>query len=166
MSHGNLGKKRTIEQRNAQSLRLKGKKLNPEWCKNISLGNIGLKRNKETCKNIGIGHTTRLGNTPFDRDLRQLYNITEEQYNIMLKEQNGVCAICHNPESSKCKGTLRRLAVDHNHKTGLVRGLLCSSCNRLLGSAKDNVEVLRDSMLYLQKHSLVSCMEEKSNGAK
>lgn len=56
---------------------------------------------------------------------KQVYGITVEDYDRMFDEQGGVCAICGN-------GTKRRLAVDHNHETGVVRGLLCPRCNQHL----------------------------------
>ena len=51
----------------------------------------------------------------------------------MVEKQNGVCAICGNPETATSHGTIRRLSVDHDHETGEVRGLLCSKCNFALG---------------------------------
>lgn len=64
----------------------------------------------------------------------------------MLEEQNGRCAIC------LCKPRTKRLAVDHNHKTGKVRGLLCSRCNHgLLGYAHDSVEMLLRAYEYVKR---------------
>lgn len=60
--------------------------------------------------------------------LKSKYGLTEDDYSAMLEKQKGLCAICENP----C-ATGRRLAVDHDHATGKVRGLLCLYCNRLLG---------------------------------
>jgi hypothetical protein len=60
--------------------------------------------------------------------LQRKFGISLDEYDAMLKSQSGVCAICAKP----C-ATGKRLAVDHNHKTGAVRGLLCSSCNIKLG---------------------------------
>lgn len=57
------------------------------------------------------------------------YKLTVEQYDTILAYQNGVCYACHCPEPVKG----RRLSVDHCHATGLVRGLLCSRCNPVLG---------------------------------
>lgn len=71
------------------------------------------------------------------------YGLTIDDYNSMLKYQNGVCKICLHP-------CTKRLAVDHCHKTGKVRGLLCASCNALLGCAKDNIDILHNSIAYLQ----------------
>lgn len=78
--------------------------------------------------------------------LKKNFGITIEQYDAMLKEQNGVCAICGN----KCKSG-RRLAVDHCHKTGLNRGLLCANCNRGLGLFSDSTKLLIAAIKYLQR---------------
>jgi hypothetical protein len=73
--------------------------------------------------------------------LQKLYGITFEQYEEAFKAQNGVCAICHKPESAKDARTGRpyQLTVDHNHTTGKFRGLLCHRCNRGLGMFDDPV---------------------------
>lgn len=73
------------------------------------------------------------------------------EYQRMMKVQNDLCAICKLPESSRHhKGKLRDLAVDHCHKTGKVRGLLCSSCNRGIGIFKENIETLKIAINYLE----------------
>lgn len=82
-----------------------------------------------------------------DRQLRRAYGITIEQYNKLLVEQGGVCAIC----KRECP-TGRALAVDHNHVSGLIRGLLCANHNRMLGYASDSVDLLEKSIEYLKKH--------------
>lgn len=78
--------------------------------------------------------------------LKQNYGITLEQYNQMLEQQNGVCAICGKPEAIKN----RRLAVDHNHKSNKVRGLLCNHCNTALGKFNDNIITLEKAIDYLK----------------
>jgi hypothetical protein len=65
--------------------------------------------------------------------LRALYGITPEDYDRMLDQQRGVCAICEGTCS-----TGYRLAVDHDHKTGRVRGLLCRTCHQLIGKLNDD----------------------------
>lgn len=76
------------------------------------------------------------------------YNLTLEQYNKMLINQNHKCAICNIDEvNTKTK----RLVVDHNHNTNEIRNLLCSPCNFLIGLAKENPEILRKSAEYLEK---------------
>jgi Autographiviridae endonuclease VII len=74
------------------------------------------------------------------------YNLTKEEYNRMLWLQNGACAICRGIE--KRKNTFN-LAIDHDHKTGKVRGLLCSNCNRALGLFKDDPNLLKIAIEYL-----------------
>lgn len=71
----------------------------------------------------------------------------------MLQAQGGVCVICGKPESVVRNGTVQRLAVDHDHESGKVRGLLCYGCNIMLGGAKDNAGVLISGAAYLRKHS-------------
>jgi len=75
------------------------------------------------------------------------YGLTLEQYDAILQSQGGVCAVC-----KMDRGT-RRMAVDHDHKTNKVRGLLCQFCNTALGKFLDNVEILKRAILYLEKNS-------------
>ena len=79
--------------------------------------------------------------------LKRLYGITVEEYDAMLERQGGVCAICAGEET---RG--QRLAVDHCHATGKVRGLLCFSCNTTLGKFNDSQELLARAIKYLQEH--------------
>jgi len=69
----------------------------------------------------------------------------------MLELQNGVCAICGQVESDVNHKTqeVRGMAVDHCHDSGKIRGLLCRSCNTLLGNAKDNIDILKRAIDYL-----------------
>jgi len=77
---------------------------------------------------------------------------TEGHYTALLESQNGVCAICGAAEGHKSKdGVSARLAVDHDHETGEIRGLLCMSCNRGLGRFKDSLELLDSAQRYLRK---------------
>ena len=64
----------------------------------------------------------------------------------MLEEQGGVCAICGGDENG------RTLAVDHDHQTGQIRGLLCSKCNVAIGYLSDSLEILKNAFAYLEKH--------------
>lgn len=77
--------------------------------------------------------------------LRRNYQLTTDEYDEMLASQNGVCAICH----EKCTNG-RRLAVDHDHRTGKVRGLLCSKCNTALGGFRESEDLLQKAIRYLQ----------------
>lgn len=76
---------------------------------------------------------------------KKLYGVTKEKYYEMLAKQNGVCAIC--------KRIPKRFVIDHCHKTGKVRELLCDGCNHGLGSFSDNITLCRDAALYLEKHN-------------
>ena len=76
-------------------------------------------------------------------------------YNKMLKSQNGQCAICKSTISdmSNNKKTLKKLGIDHCHKTGNVRGLLCGSCNSGIGYFRDSPELLQKAIDYLKFHT-------------
>lgn len=87
-----------------------------------------------------------------NKELKKLFGIDFAEYQRMLVEQGGVCAICSKPEEQISHGTLRVLSVDHNHATGAVRGLLCSNCNLAIGYACDDVSILRRGIAYLEKH--------------
>lgn len=84
--------------------------------------------------------------------LRRKYGITIQQYHEMLIAQGGVCAICGKAESNEIRGKVLSLAVDHDHKTGAVRELLCSSCNTALGLLNDDPALLSAAKAYLAKH--------------
>lgn len=84
--------------------------------------------------------------------LKRHYGLTIEDYDRMVQEQGGVCAICRNPESRSTNGRVHHLCVDHDHRTGAVRGLLCRRCNRMLGVFKDDVTLLRDGLTYLERY--------------
>ena len=77
------------------------------------------------------------------------YGITVERYAEMLKEQNGVCAICKQPETRIRNGRLQELTVDHDHKTEVVRALLCSACNCAIGYMRDDPQLLIAAAEYL-----------------
>lgn len=83
------------------------------------------------------------------------YRITQAQYNIILKQQKGVCAICGKPETAHDSRTkqIKPLVVDHDHKTNKFRELLCDNCNHILGNARDDIKILEKAIEYLRKHS-------------
>lgn len=80
----------------------------------------------------------------------KMYGLSSGDYNKMLEAQGGVCAICHKPETATYGGKVKMLAVDHDHATGKVRGLLCQKHNHMIGSAEDNVLVLESAINYLK----------------
>lgn len=83
-----------------------------------------------------------------DKHIFFRYGLTREDWNRMLDEQGGVCAICSTDDWG---GRSDKPCVDHDHKTGQVRGLLCHACNRGLGSFADDVTLLDKASTYLQK---------------
>lgn len=76
--------------------------------------------------------------------LKKKYGLSWDQYQSMISSQSGACGICGKPPSD---GILR---VDHNHETGVVRGLLCDTCNRAIGLLKDCQRVLRSAADYVE----------------
>ena len=86
------------------------------------------------------------------RGLRDSFDLSLDKYRKMLEDQDGKCAICSQPETHKRNGKLKALAVDHDHKSGAIRGLLCSDCNTGIGKLKDDPKVLRLAAQYLDFH--------------
>jgi hypothetical protein len=85
--------------------------------------------------------------------LKSTYGITLEQYDAMVKEQGGVCAICgERPEEHLC--------VDHSHATGKIRGLLCRRCNSGLGCYNDDLRLTMGASAYLRRAQLLAAAGE------
>lgn len=76
--------------------------------------------------------------------LKNKYGISEEEYSRLHELQNGKCAVCG-------KELDHNLCVDHDHKTGKIRGLLCDKCNLALGNVDDNLEILLKLIEYLRR---------------
>lgn len=81
-------------------------------------------------------------------NMKRIYGITIDEYDKMFEEQNGVCAICSTFEVENTRG---RLCIDHDHRDGRVRGLLCIGCNTAIGSLKDDINLFLEAIKYLQK---------------
>ncbi len=103
-------------------------------CRNIYSKDYN-KRNLAKCRQIGM-----------NSHRKTKYGITAEEFKNLQIKQNYVCAICNN----KCI-TGMNLAVDHDHVSGKIRGLLCANCNRGLGLFKDNVLSLEQAIIYLNR---------------
>lgn len=118
------------------------------------------------CKScVAANHTIRLnkakaaGKSLYRHDikrrhiLKKTYGLSEADYAKILSDQDGTCAICKLPEigTSGVKRTIKALAVDHNHLTGTVRGLLCGMCNTALGLFKDDTRLLNAAVEYLER---------------
>lgn len=87
-----------------------------------------------------------------NQKLMNTYGITSENYDSMLSEQGGGCAICGS-ETSRSRAS-RHLHVDHCHETGRVRGLLCNSCNTGLGRFREDHEILARAAEYVRAGKL------------
>ena len=74
--------------------------------------------------------------------LKHLYNISLNDYELMYKNQNGICPGC---------GEKKKLCVDHCHITGIVRGLLCRQCNAVIGLAKEDIQIIKNLVNYLER---------------
>jgi len=88
------------------------------------------------------------------KHMEKTYGITIDIYNSMVEKQNGKCVICNGNEVYKSKGKVHNLSVDHCHKTGKIRELLCRACNQVLGIFKENIERFENAIIYLKKHNL------------
>lgn len=85
-----------------------------------------------------------------DSYVRTKYGIETADYELLLAQQGGRCAICGTDNPGKNK---KFWSIDHDHETGQVRGLLCSSCNRGIGLLGDNVERLEAALSYLRSQA-------------
>jgi Recombination endonuclease VII len=86
------------------------------------------------------------------RMLKSHYNLTDKEYKELYLLQQGVCAICGQAETAmdRTGNRVRRLATDHNHTTGKVRGLLCGECNQLVGRLEQDKERIKRMLEYIE----------------
>lgn len=94
-------------------------------------------------------HSSKSQEVAQKNHLRRKYNISLEEYQSKLKEQQYCCALCGKTQEEEKAA----LCVDHNHETGKVRNLLCRVCNRALGLFKDSPQLLRKAAEYLERHN-------------
>jgi len=104
------------------------------------------KNNRERHNNLRKRWMSRTPEGQANLALKSKFGITLDEYKSKEKSQNGLCAICGEPEPLGI-----RLSVDHDHETNQVRDLLCSRCNPGLGNFKDDPELLLKAYQYLQK---------------
>lgn len=101
-----------------------------------------------------VGSSERRTRTQKSLQLESNYGITYVDYLRMFEEQGGVCACCGEQESgihNRGKEAVRlTLAVDHDHSTGEVRGLLCTKCNKAIGLLGDNITGVEKALTYLK----------------
>lgn len=102
-----------------------------------------------------------------DKRLRSQFNITADEWDKILAFQGGVCALCNEAttKSGKNKGKPKPLNTDHDHKTGLTRGILCSGCNRRIPEWM-TVAWLENALIYLISPPATSALGEERFGRK
>jgi hypothetical protein len=92
--------------------------------------------------------------------IKRKYGLSEEEYNNLLKKQDGKCAICKTTDLGKFK--TKRFYVDHDKTTGKVRGLLCIKCNTGLGMFKEDIKILSEAIEYLRVNKNVCNTDVKN----
>lgn len=114
---------------------------------------------KKKWRNNNIEKRRKISNADYHSDkgrnrwLKYNYGITIQEYVKLIEIQKGCCAICGKPETTIKNGRIIRLHVDHNHKTGRIRGLLCSKCNMSIGLCMESKEILLSMIDYLEKNN-------------
>ena len=123
----------------------------------------GKKRHRENCKEYYLKRNKidyqkkveKYGGLLSLKKVCESRKITIQDYHDMLEAQDGRCKICKQEEtrvSSRTKEPLR-LCIDHCHSTNKVRGLLCHSCNTALGKFKDNIDIMKSAILYIEENN-------------
>ena len=129
------------------------RKANPEKIREIQRRSNAKRRLdpeiSETIRNYQSRYREANAETLRHKERERKFGINSETYAQMLQNQNGVCAICGNPETATRLGVVRALSVDHCHTTGRIRGLLCSDCNTGIGKLKDDTKILQSAIRYL-----------------
>ena len=115
----------------------------------------GKKRRRSICKpctsvDASSRNSSPRGQAYSHAHLLKRYGLTPEHFSDMLAAQGGRCAICRTDKPGGFKS--RRFHVDHDHKTGKVRALLCHPCNVSLGHFKDNPSLLMEAAFYILAH--------------
>jgi hypothetical protein len=105
-------------------------------------------RKSELARNFRQNNPGHHSQAWWRRHLRKTYGLTLEAYDAILAAQGGRCPGCGTAINRTLQG---RLAVDHDHATGQIRGLLCSGCNLAVGNARDNPSTLRNLADYLER---------------
>lgn len=128
-----------------------GKHSRCKFCQRTLARELRQKNLEKHCENVKKYQKLNPDKTK-NTKLKTSFSITLDEYNEMLIEQNESCAICKNKETHMRNGKIRTLVVDHCHKTGKIRQLLCNNCNIGLGQFKDNVNLLNNAISYLNNH--------------
>lgn len=140
--------KKLISEKSKGNKAFLGKKHTEEWKANRRKPRPDLQGRTPWNKGKGKFKTRKEKET--NENLRKNFGIGIEEYNIMLAKQSCRCAVCGKTESRKLpNGISAKLSVDHDHKTGKIRGLLCCKCNFAIGHLDDNPYLCERAMHYL-----------------
>ncbi len=116
---------------------------------------ISFETSRATCRACRSAYkrTFRTGDYMRRRRLDYNYGMTLEHFREMSKAQDDKCYLCKEPNKPNRLRPHTDLVVDHDHKTGKIRKLLCDRCNRGIGQFNDNIELMYLAIDYLKEHS-------------
>lgn len=127
----------------------------PGWAKNLCTSHYNNRRYKNNSEHMRqVKRNWVAKNKDYVKQLKKnnallkLYGITLDEYKLRVQSQQGLCKICKSSNSKRA--TMPDLVVDHDHKTGKIRGLLCSPCNVAIGMLGDSEERLLNVLEYLR----------------
>jgi len=103
------------------------------------------KKNPELYRKASLKHWNKLDDKKKHSNWLKRYGLNSESYIKMFEQQFGCCKIC----KKECSSGMN-LSVDHCHKTGKIRGLLCKKCNSALGMFEDNIQYFEEAIIYLK----------------
>lgn len=89
--------------------------------------------------------------------IKGTYGITEQEYSKMFLDQEGKCGICFSALIFRDRAT----HIDHNHETGIVRGLLCHNCNTAIGLLKEDTEIMKNAIKYMSEAGMSKGKKKK-----
>lgn len=116
-------------------------------------------KHRNRCRTCHLSFRKKLDSQGKEARLRRMYGskygVTLEHVQTVYADQKGQCAICELELPPLLSYTPRwySAVLDHDHETGLVRGLLCSACNLMIGHAKDDTKVLYNGIVYLAERN-------------
>ena len=121
----------------------------------INADPIRLEKRKESVRKWHATHPEESFARYRKAHLQYNFGLTVDEYTTMLENQDNKCAICKKEETFRNgTGNIVSLAVDHDHETGKVRGLLCKDCNQSIGKFNDDPELLYAAYQYLSVHKM------------
>lgn len=132
-------------------------KNHPEKREQNRLKNIEWRKdNREKCRQATANWRSKNPDYETNRKLKERYGITPEKYTELLVVQGNRCAICGNEETARHNRSkkVQKLAVDHDHLTGKIRGILCQECNRGIAKFHEDISRLRGAIDYLSKYKV------------